>query len=147
MRKTYKGLYKPENPEKYLGDPSNIVFRSLWERHVMIFLDKNANVIKWGSEEIAIPYVSPIDGKVHRYFPDFVVVAVEGSGYKTMILEVKPHKETVPPKPPKRKTKKYLTEEITYTVNMAKFTAAEKFCEEKGWTFQVITEHKLGINK
>lgn len=148
MRKTYKGLYKPINPTKYKGDPNNIVFRSLWEKQVMVYLDKNPNVVYWGSEEIPIPYLSPKDGKMHRYFPDFVVVAKSSDGkVKTLLLEVKPYKETQPPKKGKRTTQKYLEESMTYGINMAKFDAARDFCSQHNWEFKIITEYELGKKK
>lgn len=143
-RKSYKGYYKPENPDKYIGDPNNIVFRSMWERQLMVYLDKNTNVLLWGSEELVIPYISPVDNKIHRYFPDFVAEVKQKDGTKKkLILEVKPHKETIPPKGQARQTAKYQTELQTYAVNDAKFEAANLFCETRGWEFKVITEHAL----
>jgi hypothetical protein len=138
------GVYKPFYPEKYRGDPNNIVYRSLWELRVMMYLDKNANVINWGSEEIIIPYLSPIDMKMHRYFPDFYAEVKGPDGIvRHIIMEVKPHSETVPPVQRKRTTKKYLTEMVTYAVNDAKFHAAREFCDKLGWEFKVITEKEL----
>ena len=67
---SYKGKYIPKNPQKYKGDPSQVVYRSLWERKFMVYCDKNDKVVEWGSEEIIVPYRSPWDGKMHRYFPD-----------------------------------------------------------------------------
>ena len=69
--KSYKGKYKVINYKKYIGDPTTDIYRSLWERKVMIYFDKRKDVKRWSSEEIAIPYRNPFDGKVHRYFPDF----------------------------------------------------------------------------
>lgn len=139
---SYQGKYHPKNPQKYIGDASNIIFRSLWERTVMMYLDNNSNVLRWASEEIAIPYVSPLDSKVHRYFPDFLVIAKhEKYGTVTMLLEVKPEKETIPPV--KRNGKKFLAEMSTYATNMAKFEAAEKYCKEKNWEFKVLTEKDI----
>ena len=73
MTKSYSGKFKPSYPGKYKGDPTNIIYRSLWERKFMVWCDRNINVEEWGSEEIIIPYISPVDGRVHRYFPDFYV--------------------------------------------------------------------------
>ena len=73
MTKYYQGKYRPKNPIKYKGDPTNIVFRSSWELKAMKYFDLNENVLKWQSEELAVPYKSPIDGRWHRYFPDFLI--------------------------------------------------------------------------
>jgi hypothetical protein len=145
MTHNYKqGFFKPQNPKKYIGDPTNIVFRSGWEKRVMDWLDTNRNVIRWGSEEIVIPYVSPVDNKVHRYFTDFYVEAVGRDGEtRKMLLEVKPKAQTQEPKKPQRTTKRYITEVMTYGINQAKWKAAEDFCRNKGWEFRVITETDL----
>ena len=105
--KYYKGKFKPKNPEKYVGDTSNIVYRSSWELKFMIYCDTNPNVLQYASEEIFIPYVSPVDNKVHRYFPDFLMKVKKADGSISKILvEVKPKSQTKPPVPGKRKTKK-----------------------------------------
>ena len=89
----YKGKYSPSYPRKYKGDPTNIVYRSLWERKFMVYCDLNENILEWGSEEIVMPYRSPVDGKVHRYFPDFYIKVKESTGrIKKMIIEIKPKK-------------------------------------------------------
>ena len=141
----YKGLFKPKNPKKYKGDPSNIIYRSSWERKVMGWLDDNQNVIWWASEELPIPYVSPVDRKVHRYFPDFIVRIKRKAGLeKTLVIEIKPHKQTQKPVQ-KRKTKRFISEAATYAVNQEKWRAADLFCQEQGWEFLVLTEKDLGI--
>jgi hypothetical protein len=142
---SYKGRFTPKNPKKYAGDSSNIVYRSLWELKVMKYLDDNKSIIHWASEELVIPYVSPVDNRVHRYFPDFVVKALSKDGKEmTMVLEVKPDKQTRPPTQ-KRKTKQFIQESITYAINEAKWKAADLFCKEHGWKFKIITEKDLGI--
>ncbi len=143
--KTYhQGKFKPINPTKYLGDPTNIIYRSSWEKQCMIYFDNNPNIVQWGSEEIVIPYRSPLDKRVHRYFVDFVVKAKTKEGkVQTSLVEVKPYKQTQSPKIQKRKTRKYLNEVTTYLVNEAKWKAAESFCKERKWNFQIITEHEL----
>jgi hypothetical protein len=143
--KTYhQGKFKPINPTKYLGDPTNIIYRSSWERQCMIYFDNNPNIVQWGSEEVVIPYRSPLDKRVHRYFVDFVVKAKTKDGkVQTSLVEVKPYKQTQSPKIQKRKTRKYLNEVTTYLVNEAKWKAAESFCKERKWNFQIITEHEL----
>ena len=103
---SYKGKYKPRCPYKYKGDPTNIIYRSLWELKFMKYCDTTPSILKWSSEEIAIPYKSPVDNRVHRYFPDFYVKVRESSGKIVhKLIEVKPSKQTVPPKKPKRQTK------------------------------------------
>jgi hypothetical protein len=139
-----QGFFKPKNPKKYIGDPTNIVYRSGWELRVMRSLDDNLNIIRWGSEEVVIPYISPLDNRPHRYFTDFYVEAVGRDGEtKVMLLEVKPKAQTQEPKKPKRNTKRYITEVMTYGVNQAKWKAAEEYCRKKGWEFKVITEADL----
>lgn len=140
-----KGRFRPKNPQKYKGDPNNIIYRSTWEIKVMNYLDQNPNVIWWGSEELAIPYISPVDRKKHRYFPDFVAKMRKADGsIMTYIIEVKPDRQTRPPTQT-RKTKTYLHEAMTYEVNKAKWFAAEEFCKDHGWQFQILTEKHLGI--
>lgn len=145
-RNTYKGFFKPKNPKKYKGDPTNIIYRSLWERKVMVFLDENESVLEWQSEELAIPYRSPKDNRIHRYFPDFVAkMELPDGSTKTVIMEVKPKKETVEPKVQSKKTRRYLTEVVTWGVNKAKWKSAREYCEDKGWEFRLITEDDLGL--
>ncbi len=145
MAYDYKqGFFKPKFPKKYIGDPTNIVYRSGWEKRVMQSLDDNLNVIRWASEEVVIPYISPIDNRPHRYFVDFYVEAKLADGsIKKMLLEVKPAAQTKPPKAPKRRTKRYLSEVMTWGVNEAKWKAAKEFCLDKGWEFRIITEAEL----
>lgn len=145
MAYEYKqGFFKPKNPDKYKGDAKNIVFRSGWEKRVMDWCDTNTNVIEWASEEVVIPYKSPVDNKLHRYFTDFYVVVLDREGNKqTMILEVKPKAQTQEPKAPKRKTKRYISEVFTWGVNQAKWKAAEEYCKDRGWQFRLITETDL----
>jgi hypothetical protein len=140
-----KGRFRPKNPQKYKGDANNIIYRSTWEIKVMNYLDENPNVIWWGSEELPIPYISPVDKKRHRYFPDFIAKMRKADGtVMTYIIEVKPEKQTQPPTQ-KRKTKSFLQEVITYEINKAKWYAAEEFCKDHGWQFQILTERHLGI--
>lgn len=144
--KTYKGRFSPQNPKKYKGDPTNIIFRSLWERKFMKHLDENTSIIEWSSEEIQIPYISPLDNRRHRYFPDFYVKAKNPDGtLKEMIVEIKPKKETKEPTKKKRITKQYITEVTTWGKNQAKWKAAEEYCADRGWQFMIMTEDHLGI--
>ena len=94
----YSGRYLPTNPKKYRGNPSRIIYRSLWERKLMVYCDKNKKVLEWGSEEVIIPYLSPWDNKIHRYFPDFYMKVKQNSGgVKKFIIEVKPKYQCKPP--------------------------------------------------
>ena len=143
---SYKGKYQPSFPQKYKGDPTNIIYRSLWERKFMVYCDLNENIIEWGSEEIALPYRSPIDRKIHRYFPDFYIKVKESNGFiKKYLIEIKPKRQTVPPPKPQRQTKKYLYEAYEYAKNQAKWEAAKEFCKDRMWEFRVFTEDELGI--
>ncbi len=143
---SYKGKYYPSFPRKYKGDPTNIIYRSLWERKFMVYCDKNDNILEWASEEIAIPYRSPIDNRVHRYFPDFYMKVKETNGrIKNYVIEVKPAKQTIPPKKPKRQTKGYIREAYEYARNQAKWKMAKEFCADRQWEFKVVTEKELGI--
>ena len=150
MPNYYQGRFKPRNPEKYKGDPTNIIYRSGWELKLMSYLDKHPHVLKWNSEEIVIPYRSPIDGKMHRYFPDFYVEQINKEKRKEKVLiEVKPYAQTQPPKVQNTKrnkpTKRYLNEVKNWGINSAKWKAAEEFCKDRGYIFRIITENELGI--
>ena len=143
---SYKGKYYPSFPRKYKGDPTNIIYRSLWERKFMVYCDKNDNILEWASEEIAIPYRSPVDNRVHRYFPDFYMKVKERGGkIKRYVIEVKPAKQTKPPVKPKRQTKGYIREAYEYAKNQAKRKMAREFCADRQWEFKVVTEKELGI--
>ena len=143
---SYKGKYYPSYPRKYKGDPTNIIYRSLWERKFMVYCDKNESILEWASEEIAIPYRSPIDNRVHRYFPDFYMKVKERGGrVKRYVIEVKPAKQTKPPVKPKRQTKGYIREAYEYAKNQAKWKMAREFCADRQWEFKVVTEKELGI--
>ena len=143
----YSGRYIPKNPKKYRGDPSKIVYRSLWERKFMVYCDQSDNIIEWGSEEVIIPYVSPLDGRIHRYFPDFYIKVKQASGkLKKFIIEVKPKKQCSPPNPnPNRRTKRWISEVRTWGVNEAKWKSAVDWCDNNGMEFKILTEDDLGI--
>lgn len=142
-----QGFFKPKNPQKYKGDPTQIVYRSGWELKLMLYLDSRPEVVSWSSEETIIPYRSPIDGKIHRYFPDFVVTKINKQGKKeTTLIEVKPSKQTVPPKKTKGKSNKtFLSEVHAWGINEAKWKAAREYCKDRGWGFEIFTEKELGI--
>lgn len=144
-KNTHKGWFKPRNPQKYRGNANNIVYRSSWELRCMKWFDTREDVIWWSSEELIIPYYSPVDDRMHRYFPDFVIRVRKKDGTEmTYVIEVKPESQTRVPTQ-KRRTKKYLQEAATYVVNQSKWRAADKFCQDNGWQFQILTEKELGI--
>jgi len=147
MAGTIKSRYKPEYPRKYKGDPNNIICRSSWERKFCRWCDLNENILEWGSEEFCIPYRSPVDRRVHRYFPDFIIKVREQTGdIKRYVIEVKPKKQTRPPvQTTKKRTKTYINEVKTYAVNEAKWKAADEWCKDRLLEFKIITEDQLGI--
>lgn len=142
---SYKGSYKLQNPQKYVGDTTNIIYRSLWERKFMVFCDKNDNVLKWCSEEIVVPYLSPVDGKYHRYFVDFLVEFKTKNGIETFLIEIKPKRHCQEPKKGKRTTRKYLNEMNTWMINNSKWAHAKSFAEKHNWKFKILTEDDLNI--
>ena len=142
----YRGKYRPKSPNKYNGDPTNIVYRSSWELRLMNWLDSNHNVIKWSSEEVVVPYKHPITGKCHRYFHDFMAVMKDKNGTnKTYMIEVKPKKQVDPPEKKTKITKRYLQEVQTYAINSYKWKYAKEYCKDRNWIFIVITEKELGL--
>lgn len=144
MRKNYQGKYRLVNESKYLGDKNNVIYRSSWELAFLKFCDKNSSVKEFSSEEIVIPYISPKDGRQHRYFPDFFV---KFQNNEKVIIEIKPSSECREPVPPKKKTQKALNNFLnaieTYQVNQAKWKFAEEFCTRNGMKFVVFTEQDL----
>ena len=146
MAESIKSRYKPTNPQIYTGNPNNIICRSSWERKFCQWCDRKDNVISWACEEISIPYVSPKDNRIHRYYPDFLIKVKEyNNKIQTYVVEVKPKKQTLPPKPRKRITKSYIYECTTYAVNQAKWKAANEFCKDNRINFKIVTEDELGI--
>ena len=112
----------------------------------MVYCDTNKSILEWGSEEVIIPYISPWDGRVHRYFPDFYIKVKQKNGsLKKFIIEIKPKKQTKPPRPVERKTKKWINEVRTWGINEAKWKSATKWCEDNNMKFQIITEDHLDI--
>lgn len=144
---TYKGYFKPRNPHKYKGDPTNIVYRSRWELLVMSRFDVDPNIIWWSSEETVIPYRSPVDNRIHRYYVDFTARVNTSDGKtKTVLIEVKPYAQTVPPTIKENtKSKKYINEVTTWGVNSAKWKAAKEYCKDRGYEFIIMTEKNLPI--
>ncbi len=144
MAESIKSLFKPTKPKKYKGDARNIICRSSWERRFCNWCDTNESILEWGSEEFWIPYLSPIDNRTHRYFPDFIIKVKESTGdIKTYVIEVKPKRQTKPPIKKKRVSKSYLYEIKTYSVNQAKWNAASEWCKDRKIEFKVLTENEL----
>ena len=141
----YRGKYYPSFPRKYKGDPTNIIYRSLWERKFMVYCDKNTKILEWGSEEIALPYISPHDSRVHRYFPDFYIKVQENTGkIKRYLIEVKPSKDLSPPASVQGKKRSTVLYEMkTYQMNRDKFASARKWCDERNIIFDIWTEKHL----
>ncbi len=137
---TYQGKFTPKNPEKYRGDPKEIVYRSMWEKYCFMWADTNPQVKQWSSEEVVIPYLYEVDRKQHRYFVDMFIRFEDG---RTILVEIKPFKETQVPVFPGRKTPRYMTESLTYVKNQNKWKAAENYAKDRGWEFQVWTENEL----
>ena len=143
----YKGRYTPKNPQKYVGNPQRIIYRSSWERKLMVYCDTNKDVLEWGSEEVIIPYLSPWDGQVHRYFPDFYVKVKQNTGtIKKFIIEVKPKNQCVPPVESRKKTKKWYKEAKAWGINSAKWKYATEWCDKNDMEFKILTEDHLGIS-
>ena len=142
----HKRKFTPVFPEKYSGDPTNIIMRSSWETKFANWCDKNPSIVKWHSEETVVPYRCQTDNRIHRYFIDFKIDVKNTSGdIKTYLVEVKPAMQTQPPKFPGRRTQRYLTESMTFIKNQSKWKAATEYCKDRGWEFKIITEKELGI--
>jgi len=149
----YKGRFRPKNPAKYKGDPTRIIYRSLSEFKFFKFVDEHPDTIWWQSEEVIVPYRSPIDSRIHRYFPDVIVHKKSPDGkLQTIMIEIKPYKQTLPPDPKNRNntktgriSRRYLNEVKAFGVNDAKWKAARQFCADRGWEFVIMTEKELGV--
>ena len=146
MGESIKSRYTPIYPSKYQGNTKHIICRSSWERKFCQWCDMNNSIISWASEEFSIPYVSPKDNRVHKYYPDYLIkVKEKNDKIKTYVVEVKPDKQTKPPQKKKRVTKSNIYECKTYAVNTAKWKAAQEWCADRKIEFKIITEKELGI--
>lgn len=137
---SYKGKWRPKNRNKYEGDPTKIVYRSLWERQAFRWCDDNDNIKKWSSESVVVPYRSQVDGKYHRYFVDLKITFNDG---RTILVEIKPKRQTKPPEKKSRKSRRYLKEVVAYGINTSKWEYAEEYAKDRGWEFQIWTEDTL----
>jgi hypothetical protein len=136
----YKGKYSVRNTQKYDGDPTQVIYRSLWERQVFRWLDDHPGVVSWSSESVVIPYICKSDGRGHRYFVD---LKIKFSNGRTYLVEIKPATQCKEPKPKKRITPRFIAESMTYLKNTSKWEAAKEYCEDRGFIFEVWTEHTL----
>lgn len=144
--KYHQGKFKPKHPEKYEGDFNNIIYRSGWENKFLIWCDNNPNVLKYSSEEVVVPYISPVDGKTHRYFVDAKITIKDKTGkISTYLIEIKPYSQTKPPEIKSRKTRSYINAVVTWSINEAKWKAANKYAVKNGYTFKILTEHDLKV--
>lgn len=147
---SYKGFFKPKNPSKYVGDPTNIIYRSNLELRFMLFLDSHPSIKSWQSEELWIPYIHPKDKRVHRYFPDFIVESVKENGETiTEVIEVKPYKQTIEPVMKRDKygkvSKQFIRDAFIWAINDAKWKAARQYCTKNNYTFRQLTEKDLKV--
>jgi len=133
----YKGRFRPSNPKKYRGDFTNIIYRSLWELKFMRECDSHPDIVEWASEEIVISYRNIVDGKMHRYFPDFWIRKINND---ITLVEIKPSTQSVPPQKKSKITKRYIEEVTTWGTNLSKWRAAQQYCDKRGWAFMVLTE-------
>lgn len=140
----HQGVFKPTRPHLYVGNPAGIVYRSSWELRFFKWIDTSQNVLSWSSEELAVPYRSPLDDEIHRYFPDVIMKVQTKTGPQVYMIEVKPDAQTRLPKG-SRNTPRLLREVQAYAVNQAKWRAADHFCRDQGWLFKIMTEHDLGL--
>jgi len=139
-----QGYFKPRHPEKYVGDVNRIRFMSSWELKFDQFLDNNPNILRWSSEEISIPYVKPTTGRIHKYYPDYWVEYQTKDGTIIQeVIEVKPSSQVKPPKRRGKRRKTQVYEDLTYAINIAKWTAAKAFCDSQGIRFRIVTENQL----
>jgi hypothetical protein len=136
-----QGIFVPTNKQKFIG--TQAIYRSGLELKFMRFCDTNDNIIKWGSENVVIPYISPLDNKVHRYYVDNFVVIKEGSKIKQYLVEIKPSKQLLPPKTKYKNKEHLIYEQTMYLKNQSKWQAAREFCKKKNMEFIIITEKEL----
>lgn len=141
---SYKGKFSPKNYQKYKGDPTKIVYRSLLERRFMVYCDEKSWILEWSSEEVVVPYKSPIDNRWHRYFVDFWMKYKDRHGkIRTVLIEIKPDIQTRPPTKKEKITRRFINEVKTWGVNQAKWEAATEYCLDKNWEFKIITDKDL----
>jgi len=143
--KWQQGEYYPKNTEKYIGNAQAIVYRSSYELLAFKWVDMNPDILYWCSEEVIIPYLSPLDNRIHKYYMDLLIKYKDKHGQiKNALIEIKPSDQTVPPKPPKKRTSKsYKTKVKAFIINQAKWQAAEQFAKKHDMKFIIMTEKHL----
>lgn len=147
MSSYLRGKFRPRNPQKYAGNPTNIIYRSSYELKFLQYLDSHPDIIEWSSEQVVVPYRSPVDNRVHRYFVDFYVkLKTKDGNIEKRLIEIKPKKQTEQPaRQTGKPTKRYIEEVKTWGVNQAKWKAANEYAKDRSMTFQILTEIELGI--
>jgi len=145
MGKWRQGIFTPKHLDKFLGKTA--IYRSGLELKFFRFCDNNPNVLEWGSENVVVPYKSPIDNRMHRYFVDNFIVIREGNKIKKYLVEIKPFKQTQVPTTKYKKRQHLLYEQKMYITNQAKWEAAKEYGKKKGYTFIILTEKELIFNK
>ena len=144
----YRGRYKVKDTSKYIGNPTKVIYRSLWERRFMVYCDTTESILSWSSETIVVPYISPVDNKPHKYFVDFIIKYLGKNGEEiTTLIEIKPKKQCKAPPNRKKITRSYLKEMRTWEINKAKWKTANEFAQERGWNFKILTEIDILLGK
>lgn len=135
--KQAQGVFPITNIKKYKSTNPPI-YRSSWEKDVMISLDLNPAVLEWSVEPFSISYVCPVDGKTKQYWPDFYVRAIGPNGKEyAQIIEIKPLKQCYMQYAKSKKDK------MVVQINQAKWAYALEFCKKNGLEFKLITEKEL----
>ena len=146
MRKKWRqGIFVPKNQNKFIG--TKATYRSGLELKFFRFCDNNSNVLKWCSENVVVPYKSPLDNRIHKYYVDNLVIIKEGEEIKKYLVEIKPYKQTKKPQTKYRKKSHLIYEQRAYITNQAKWEAARDYCKKCGYTFIIITEKELYFKK
>jgi len=145
MKKWRQGIFVPKNVDKFIG--SKAIYRSGLELKFFRFCDDNKNVVKWGSENVIVPYYSPLDNKGHRYYVDNYIEILEGRKLTKYLVEIKHSRETKPPKTKYRNRKHLLYEQKTFVTNQAKWEAARKYSKKRGYKFIILTEKELILKR
>jgi len=141
-----QGLFKPKNTAKYVGKGMP-VYRSGWELKFFRWCDDNPNVVEWASESVIIPYTSPMDGRVHRYYTDGVIAIKELDKIVKYIIEIKPSSQLNVPVKGKKRSSTINYENYRFIQNQSKWKAARTWCEKHGYKFLILTEKELGLSK
>lgn len=137
MTKFVQGIYKPNNPQKYIGNKEPR-FRSGWEQAFMKFCDNNDNILQWASEAISIPYRNPLSGKMTIYVPDFLIqYRTKDNLVRVELIEIKPKKQSI------LESKASARDRAVVAVNYAKWDQATKWAKRNGMVFRVITEEDI----